>query len=53
MRGVQCYAGYKLDDDYAPTHIVVVMLNNLPDRAEARRQLNTLLLKTFLPNYNP
>lgn len=53
MRGVQCYAGYKLDDDYAPTHIVVVMLNNLSDRAEARRQLNTLLLKTFLPNYNP
>ena len=53
MRGVQCYAGFKLDDDYAPTHIVVVMLNNLPDRAEARRQLNTLLLKTFLPDYNP
>ncbi|MGM9816283.1 MAG: D-alanyl-D-alanine carboxypeptidase/D-alanyl-D-alanine-endopeptidase [Lepagella sp.] len=53
MKGVQCYAGYKLDDDYAPTHIVVVMLNNLPNRAEARRQLDTLLLKTFLPDYIP
>lgn len=30
MNGIQCYAGYKLDDDYVPTHVVVIILNDLP-----------------------
>lgn len=47
MRGIQCYAGYKLDDDYRPTHLVVIMMNNMKDRAEARREVEKLLLETF------
>lgn len=47
MNGIQCYAGYKLDDDYAPTHVVVVMANNMKDRARLRSALQTLLLKIF------
>ncbi|MCM1368883.1 MAG: D-alanyl-D-alanine carboxypeptidase/D-alanyl-D-alanine-endopeptidase [Candidatus Amulumruptor caecigallinarius] len=47
MKGIQCYAGYKLDDNYEPTHVVVIMLNNMGDRAAARRQVESLLLETF------
>ena len=47
MTGIQCYAGYMLDDDYAPTHVVVVMANNMKDRARLRSALQTLLLKIF------
>lgn len=47
MSGIQCYAGYKLDDDYAPTHLVVVMLNNMKDRGAARREVEKLLLSLF------
>lgn len=49
MRGIQCYAGYKLDAEYAPTHIVVVMMNNLSNRAAARTALQRLLLDVFAP----
>lgn len=48
MNGIQCYAGYKLDENYAPTHIVVVMLNQMGDRKAARRQVERLLLRTFM-----
>lgn len=48
MNGIQCYAGYKLDEDYQPTHVVVVMLNEMSDRAGAKRQVERLLLRTFL-----
>lgn len=48
MNGIQCYAGYKLDEDYAPTHIVVVMLNEMANRGAARRQVEKLLLRTFV-----
>ncbi len=48
MSGIQCYAGYKLDDDFAPTHAVVVIVNNFTcDRAYLRKQIETLLLRVF------
>lgn len=47
MNGIQCYAGYKLNDDFEPTHTVVVILNQMPDRAQARKAVSNLLLKIF------
>ena len=47
MNGIQCYAGYKLNENYEPTHIVVVMMNEMKNRASARAQLEKLLLSTF------
>lgn len=49
MKGIQCYAGYKLDDDYVPTHVVVVIMNNLKSRGQAREAVGRLLLETFFP----
>lgn len=49
MNGIQCYAGYMLDDDYAPTHVVVVMINDMPrGRADAKNAVKNMLLKTFV-----
>ncbi len=42
MKGIQCYAGYKLDDNYAPTHIIVVMMNEMTNRTAAREGLRRL-----------
>lgn len=48
MNGVQCYAGYKLDDDFAPTHAVVVMGNNFKGSRDAyRKAVANLLLDVF------
>lgn len=47
MTGIQCYAGYKLDEDYAPTHAVVVIMNEMADRAAARKEVENLLLSVF------
>lgn len=47
MNGIQCYAGYKLDDDYAPTHVVVVMLNGFSSRASAKDKAAKMLLEIF------
>ncbi len=47
MNGIQCYAGYKLDDDYVPTHLIVVMLNEMSDRASARKVVEKILLDLF------
>lgn len=47
MTGIQCYAGYKLDDDYEPTHVIVVMLNGMGDRTAARKEVQKLLLNIF------
>ncbi len=47
MKGIQCYAGYKLDDDYAPTHIIVVMLNDMTNRSAAREAVRRALLEVF------
>lgn len=47
MRGVQCYAGYKLDEDYAPTHVVVIMINNFKERNKIKKASEELLLEIF------
>ncbi|MDE6811108.1 MAG: D-alanyl-D-alanine carboxypeptidase [Muribaculaceae bacterium] len=48
MRGIQCYAGYKLDEDFAPTHVVVVIVNDFTcDRAYLRQGIERLLLDIF------
>lgn len=50
MSGIQCYAGYKLDDEYAPTHAVVIIINNMPSNREAaRKAASDLLLSIFAP----
>lgn len=50
MSGIQCYAGYKLDEDYAPTHAVVFIINGLTDRSGARKAVEKLLLSLFCPS---
>lgn len=47
MKGIQCYAGYKLDDDYAPTHSVVIMMNDLKNRSVAKKAAEKMLLDIF------
>lgn len=47
MNGIQCYAGYKLDDDYAPTHVVVIIMNDMNNRAKARQAAEKMLLEIF------
>lgn len=48
MNGVQCYAGYKLDDDFAPTHVVVIIINNFKGaRATLRSGVEKMLLEIF------
>ncbi len=45
MNGVQCYAGYKLNDNNKPTHIIVVMVNNFfCKRTELRLEIEKMLL---------
>ncbi len=49
MNAVQCYAGYKLDDNDCPTHVVVVMVNGFfCKRAEVKKSVEDLLSRTFL-----
>ena len=48
MNGIQCYAGYKLDEDYVPTHVVVIIMNNLPkNRDRAKNAAQKMLLDIF------
>ena len=47
MRGIQCYAGYKLDEEFAPTHSIVIIMNDIGPRGTARRAAEKLLLETF------
>lgn len=48
MSGVQCYAGYKLDDNGQPTHIVVMMINGFfCPRSELRKHVESYLLNIF------
>lgn len=48
MNGIQCYAGYKLDDDFAPTHVVVVMVNDFRcERSYLRGHVEKMLLSIF------
>lgn len=46
MNGVQCYAGYAVDDLGMPTHIVVIMVNGFKgDRNTLKSRLGKLLLQ--------
>ncbi|MDE5773607.1 MAG: D-alanyl-D-alanine carboxypeptidase/D-alanyl-D-alanine-endopeptidase [Muribaculaceae bacterium] len=48
MSGIQCYAGYKLDEDFAPTHTVVVIVNDFRcDRSVVRNAVARMLLEVF------
>ncbi|MCH5227633.1 MAG: D-alanyl-D-alanine carboxypeptidase [Muribaculaceae bacterium] len=48
MRGIQCYAGYKLDDDYMPTHVIVIIMNDITkSRDRAKQAAEKLLLSIF------
>lgn len=48
MKGIQCYAGYKLDDNYMPTHTVVIMMNDIKgSREQAKKAAENMLLKIF------
>lgn len=49
MNAVQCYAGYKLDDEGCPTHIVIVMVNGFfCKRAALKKSVEQLMIDTFL-----
>lgn len=48
MRGVQAYAGYKLDDNYMPTHVVVIIINGFGDnRPNVKKATEKFLLEVF------
>ena len=49
MNGIQSYAGYVLDEEFMPTHVVVVMTNNLKNRENYRKALSDFFLKIFRP----
>lgn len=49
VSSVQCYAGYKLDNNGRPTHVIVVMVNGFfCPRAQVRKATERLLERTFL-----
>lgn len=48
LNGVQCYAGYKLDENSNPSHVVVIMVNHyFCSKSEIRAAIAQMLLKTF------
>ncbi len=47
MKGIQCYAGYKLDEEFAPTHSIVIIMNDIGTRSSARKAAEELLLDLF------
>ena len=47
MNGIQCYAGYLLDENYTPTHTVVIIMNDFKDRSKARKAAQDMLLEIF------
>ena len=47
MKGIQCYAGYKLDEEFAPTHSIVIIMNDIGARGAARKAAEDLLLEIF------
>lgn len=48
MKGIQCYAGYLLDDNYAPTHTVVIIMNDITgSRDRAKKAAQKMLLDIF------
>lgn len=54
MKGIQCYAGYKLDEDYAPTHAVVIIMNDITGSTDkARKAAERMLLDIFDSDIDP
>lgn len=47
MNGIQAYAGYVLDADYMPTHVVVVITNGMKNREAFRSALSSFFLEIF------
>lgn len=47
MNGIQCYAGYLLDENYTPTHTAVIIMNDFRDRSKARKAAQEMLLEIF------
>lgn len=48
VSAVQCYAGYLLDEEGVPSHVVVVMVNSFYcPRAKVREAISNYLLSTF------
>ena len=48
VSSVQCYAGYKLDKEGNPTHVIVIMVNGFfCPRRDVREASENLLLNTF------
>lgn len=48
VSSVQTYAGYMLDDEGLPTHVIVVMVNGFfCKRADVRKAVEQLLIDTF------
>lgn len=47
MKGIQCYAGYKLDELFAPTHSIVIIMNDIGARNAARKAAEKLLIDLF------
>lgn len=51
MKGVQCYAGYKIDEEGLPTHVIVIMVNNFTcGRAIVKNEIEKLLRGIFAPD---
>lgn len=50
MNGIQSYAGYLLDEDFVPTHTVVIISNNLKNRSGFRAALSEFLHAVLLPS---
>lgn len=48
MKGVQSYAGFLLDEDGRPTHLIVFIVNNFScSRAVLKKEIERLLLEKF------
>lgn len=47
MNGIQSYAGYKLNKNLEPTHVVVVIANDLKDRTQFRKALSQFFVEIF------
>ena len=47
MNGIQSYAGFKLNERYEPTHVVVVMSNDLKNRDKFRADLTKFFMEIF------
>ena len=51
VNAVQCYAGYLLDENESPSHVVVVMVNGFYcPRAKVRDAISKYLLEQFHVN---